>query len=137
MLDCTPEKVDLLAGLADVLFSEDRNAEALALVERACTISAIRFFIPTSLKAATPKINIHPNRSVPRCHVFRSIPTVFNHPKVSSTRFRFLGLIGYPICRVVWPSMALALFFVFWEILRGHAHASGMSHKFLSTIAAS
>jgi tetratricopeptide (TPR) repeat protein len=42
VLDCTPEDVDLLAGLADVLSSEGRNAEALALIERACTISPDR-----------------------------------------------------------------------------------------------
>src|SRR5512143_2613152 len=78
--------------------------------------ASIRFRILTKLYTATPKVNIQPTRSVPRCLVFRSIPTVFSQPKISSTRFLFRWLIGYPAWRVVRLSIALALFFVFWAI---------------------
>ena len=48
-------------------------------------------------------------------------PTVFIHPKISSTRLRALWLRAYPACRVVRPSMALDLPDVFcatWGVTR-------------------
>ena len=48
-----------------------------------------RFRMRTRLYAAAAKVNIHPTRSFPRNFTLRNPPTVFIHPKISSTRFRF------------------------------------------------
>src|SRR5438876_2118026 len=62
----------------------------------------------TKLYVAAAKVNTQPTRSNPRCRSWRSIPSVFIHPKTSSIRFRFLWLISYPGCRVVrWSSRLL------------------------------
>lgn len=55
--------------------------------------SASRLRIRTRLYTAVAKVNIHPTRSTPRCLVLRISPTVFNQPKISSTRLRTLWLM--------------------------------------------
>lgn len=49
---------------------------------------ASSFLALTRLYTAAVNVNIHPTRSSPRCHSFRSKPMVFIQPKISSTRLR-------------------------------------------------
>src|SRR5438094_2816790 len=77
----------------------------------------------TKLYVAAAKVNTQPTRSNPRCRSWRSIPTVFIHPKTSSIRFRFLA---YLITRVssgalVQPASAATL--VLGD-MRCNSHAS-------------
>src|SRR3954463_6912073 len=59
------------------------------------------FDILTMLYAAATRYAHNPARLLPRYRVFRNPPTVFIHPKISSTFLRHLWLIAYPSCRVV------------------------------------
>ena len=68
---------------------------------------AVSFRIRTRLYAAAANVNTQLTFSSPRCRTFRINAMVFNHPKHSSIRFRFLWLTSYPPCRVVRPSIAL------------------------------
>jgi hypothetical protein len=51
------------------------------------TAASVR--IRTKLYTAAAKVNIQPTWATPRCRVFRSSPTVFIQPKISSTHLRF------------------------------------------------
>lgn len=48
-----------------------------------------RLRIRTRLYTAAAKVNSYSTRCTPRSFTLRNNPTVFNHPKTSSTRLRF------------------------------------------------
>ncbi len=57
-------------------------------VHRRYPVPSPRFLIRTRLYAAAVKLKCQATFSVPMYRVFRKTPTVFIHPKISSTRFR-------------------------------------------------